>query len=259
MNKPIRTISIFCLILFLALMINASYLQYWKSGSLDDDPRNRRAVVESYSRERGAIQVGRNPVAESVPVRRPVPVPAHLPEADGLRPGHRLVLLLQPDRHRVHPERPALRRGREPVRDPARRPGQQRADQGRQRAADHRPGRAAGGVRRAQGGRPGRAGRRGRDPAEHRQDPGDGVAADVRPEPAGLPRPRRRPGRLRAARRGPDPAAAEPGDPDPAAPGLDVQGGHRGGRDREGPLHRGRRRARRGDLPAAADRRDRPA
>ncbi len=67
MNKPIRTISIFCLVLFLALMINATYLQYWKAGSLGDDPRNRRAVVESYSAERGAIQVGRNPVAESVP------------------------------------------------------------------------------------------------------------------------------------------------------------------------------------------------
>jgi penicillin-binding protein A len=67
MNKPIRTISIFCLLLFLALMINASYLQYWKSGKLDDDPRNRRELVASYSRERGAIQVGRTSVAKSVP------------------------------------------------------------------------------------------------------------------------------------------------------------------------------------------------
>ena len=40
MNKPIRTVSIFCLILFLALMINATYLQYWKAGALNDDPRN---------------------------------------------------------------------------------------------------------------------------------------------------------------------------------------------------------------------------
>ena len=67
MNKPIRTISIFCLLLFLALMINVTYLQYWKSGALNDDSRNRRVLVESYSRERGAILVGRNePVAESV-------------------------------------------------------------------------------------------------------------------------------------------------------------------------------------------------
>ncbi len=66
MNKPIRTISIFCLLLFLALMINASYLQYWKAGQLDDDPRNRREVVASYSRERGAILTGRTAVAKSV-------------------------------------------------------------------------------------------------------------------------------------------------------------------------------------------------
>jgi peptidoglycan glycosyltransferase len=66
MNKPIRTISIFCLLLFLALMLNATYLQYWKAGKLNDDPRNRRVLVESYSRERGAILVGRTSVAESV-------------------------------------------------------------------------------------------------------------------------------------------------------------------------------------------------
>lgn len=66
MNKPIRTISIFCLVLFLALMINATYLQYWKSGSLGDDPRNRREQVWSYSQERGAIVAGRTTLAESV-------------------------------------------------------------------------------------------------------------------------------------------------------------------------------------------------
>ncbi len=67
MNKPIRTISLFCLLLFVALMLNATYLQYWKAGSLDDDPRNRRILAASYSRERGAILVDRTPVARSVP------------------------------------------------------------------------------------------------------------------------------------------------------------------------------------------------
>jgi peptidoglycan glycosyltransferase len=66
-NKPIRTISTFCLLLFLALMLNATYLQYWKAGKLDDDPRNRRVLAASYSRERGAILVGRTPIARSVP------------------------------------------------------------------------------------------------------------------------------------------------------------------------------------------------
>jgi penicillin-binding protein A len=66
MNKPIRTISIFCLLLFLALMINATYLQYWKADSLTDDARNRREIVASYSRERGAILTGRTTLAKSV-------------------------------------------------------------------------------------------------------------------------------------------------------------------------------------------------
>ncbi len=67
MNKPIRTISIFCMLLFLALMINATYLQYWQAGALDDNPLNRRIIQESFSRERGAILVDGKTVAVSNP------------------------------------------------------------------------------------------------------------------------------------------------------------------------------------------------
>ena len=67
MNKPIRTISIFCLLLFLALMVNATFLQYYRAGALEEDPRNRRVLAASFSGDRGAILVGREPVAESVP------------------------------------------------------------------------------------------------------------------------------------------------------------------------------------------------
>ncbi len=67
MNKPIRTIAIFCLLLFVALMVNATWLQYWKADSYDNDGRNRRVIEAAYSRERGAILVGREPVAESAP------------------------------------------------------------------------------------------------------------------------------------------------------------------------------------------------
>ena len=58
MNKPIRTISIFCLLQFVALMVNATWLQYWKSDAYDKDPRNRRVIEAAYSRDRGAILVG---------------------------------------------------------------------------------------------------------------------------------------------------------------------------------------------------------
>lgn len=68
MNKPIRTISIFCLVLFLALMANATYLQYFRSGELNDRAENRRVFDAAYSRERGSIIVGRQAVAVSEPV-----------------------------------------------------------------------------------------------------------------------------------------------------------------------------------------------
>jgi peptidoglycan glycosyltransferase len=66
-NRPIRTLSVFCLLLFLALMINATWLQYGKAKSLDNDPRNRRVIQAAFSRERGAILVGKTAVATSVP------------------------------------------------------------------------------------------------------------------------------------------------------------------------------------------------
>ena len=65
MNKPIRTLAIFCLLLFVALMVNATYLQYWQSSELGQDPRNRRIIEAAFSRERGAILVGDQAVAES--------------------------------------------------------------------------------------------------------------------------------------------------------------------------------------------------
>lgn len=66
MNKPIRTMAVFCLLLFLALMINATMLQYVRAGALDKDPRNRRVIDAAFSRDRGAIMVGRDAIAESV-------------------------------------------------------------------------------------------------------------------------------------------------------------------------------------------------
>ena len=68
MNKPIRTVSIFFLLLFLALMINATNYQFVQADSLNDRPENRRVKEAAYSSERGAVLVGRTPIAESVPV-----------------------------------------------------------------------------------------------------------------------------------------------------------------------------------------------
>ena len=68
MNKPIRTMAVFCMVLFVALLLNASYLQYLKADDLNDRNDNRRVRDAEFSRERGAILVAGTPVAESKPV-----------------------------------------------------------------------------------------------------------------------------------------------------------------------------------------------
>jgi peptidoglycan glycosyltransferase len=70
MNKPIRTVAIFCLLLFLALALNATYLQYYHANALNDRVGNGRVATATFSRERGSIKVGVNggvTIAESVP------------------------------------------------------------------------------------------------------------------------------------------------------------------------------------------------
>lgn len=68
MNKPIRVVSVFCLALFMALLLNVTYIQYVLSSDLAEDPRNRRVINAAFSRERGAILVGKDAVARSRPV-----------------------------------------------------------------------------------------------------------------------------------------------------------------------------------------------
>ncbi len=68
MNKPIRNLAVGCMVLFLALLVNATYVQYWEAddlASLSKHPDNRRVRDAEFSRERGAILVGGKAVAES--------------------------------------------------------------------------------------------------------------------------------------------------------------------------------------------------
>ena len=66
MNKPIRTVSIFCLLLFLALALNATYLQYYHASALNDRIGNGRVAAATFSRDRGAILTGGKVLAQSV-------------------------------------------------------------------------------------------------------------------------------------------------------------------------------------------------
>jgi penicillin-binding protein A len=65
MNKPIRTMSIFCMLLFVALLLNSTYLQYIQAGSLDSHNDNKRVRDAEFSRKRGAILVAGKSIAES--------------------------------------------------------------------------------------------------------------------------------------------------------------------------------------------------
>lgn len=67
MNRPIRNLAIACLVLFLALLVNINYVQFVEADSLNARNGNKRVINEEFSRDRGAILVAGNPIAESVP------------------------------------------------------------------------------------------------------------------------------------------------------------------------------------------------
>jgi peptidoglycan glycosyltransferase len=68
MNRPIRNLSVACMLLFVALLVNATVVQYWEAGdltSLGQHPDNKRVRDADFSRDRGAILVDGKAVAES--------------------------------------------------------------------------------------------------------------------------------------------------------------------------------------------------
>ena len=66
MNAPLRRLSVAVLLLFGLLLLNANYLQVVRAEALHTDSNNSRLIAEEYSRERGPILVGPDPVARSV-------------------------------------------------------------------------------------------------------------------------------------------------------------------------------------------------
>jgi peptidoglycan glycosyltransferase len=64
-NRPIRAMAIFCLLLFVALMLNVTYLQYVEAGDLNQHSDNKRVRDAEFARKRGAIVAGGSSIAES--------------------------------------------------------------------------------------------------------------------------------------------------------------------------------------------------
>jgi peptidoglycan glycosyltransferase len=65
-NAPIRRVAALVLILFGALLLSSTYIQFVQASTLQDKPGNRRTLLQNYSRERGPIIVSGTPVARSV-------------------------------------------------------------------------------------------------------------------------------------------------------------------------------------------------
>jgi peptidoglycan glycosyltransferase len=55
MNTPLRRVGMAMLVMVVLLLANSTYLQVIKADDYREDPRNRRVLLEEYSRERGKI------------------------------------------------------------------------------------------------------------------------------------------------------------------------------------------------------------
>ncbi|MFB7503064.1 peptidoglycan D,D-transpeptidase FtsI family protein [Streptomyces broussonetiae] len=65
MNKTIRRASVFALLLVLALLVRATWVQFYDGKALADDNDNRRGAIETYSQPLGNIIVAGNAITGS--------------------------------------------------------------------------------------------------------------------------------------------------------------------------------------------------
>ncbi len=68
MNTPIRRLSVLIAALFAALLVASTMVQFVQAKSLDAMAANKRTLLDNYSRERGAIVVADQNIAQSVKV-----------------------------------------------------------------------------------------------------------------------------------------------------------------------------------------------
>lgn len=67
MNAPVRRLSVLVALLFVALLVASTSIQFFQAQSLAAMPNNKRTLLDNYSRQRGAIMVAGKPIAQSVP------------------------------------------------------------------------------------------------------------------------------------------------------------------------------------------------
>jgi penicillin-binding protein A len=69
MNKTIRRASVFALLLVLALLVRATWVQFYDGQALADDKDNRRNAIETYSSPLGNIIVAGESITGSTPTK----------------------------------------------------------------------------------------------------------------------------------------------------------------------------------------------
>ncbi|MQA14826.1 MAG: penicillin-binding protein 2 [Pseudonocardiaceae bacterium] len=67
MNTPLRKVALAMMGMVVLLLANATYIQMFTADDYRSDPRNRRVLLNEYSRERGQLIAGGLPLASSVP------------------------------------------------------------------------------------------------------------------------------------------------------------------------------------------------
>jgi penicillin-binding protein A len=67
MTRELKRVSIVVALMFVALFVSSTTIQFFQAPNLADNPRNARTIYASYDVQRGSILVGGAPIAESVP------------------------------------------------------------------------------------------------------------------------------------------------------------------------------------------------
>ncbi|WP_109472655.1 peptidoglycan D,D-transpeptidase FtsI family protein [Ornithinimicrobium cavernae] len=67
MNSPIRKLAVVVSLMFAALLVATTWIQFFQAETLRETAGNRRTLLQEYGRDRGAILVQGTPIAESEP------------------------------------------------------------------------------------------------------------------------------------------------------------------------------------------------
>lgn len=71
MNTPLRRLATVVVVMFLALMGGATWVQFFQAGELNADQRNVRTLYREFGNDRGPIVVGGDAIASSAPIDDP--------------------------------------------------------------------------------------------------------------------------------------------------------------------------------------------